>query len=193
MAVGRLVHIDIVLKLRAQVYEKMQRLSFRFFDQTASGTLINRVTGDVQAVRSFIDQVIIQIFIMVVSLGVYLVYMLNMHVTLTLVCLATTPVLWVLSATFSKLLHPAYLKSRELLDDLILNFSENIQGIQTIKGFNLEATRKREFEERNTEIQRQRQGIFLAGEHVLPPSIGFAHAGQPCRASWIRRLSCGAG
>jgi ATP-binding cassette subfamily B protein len=172
MAVGRLVHIDIVLKLRAQVYEKMQRLSFRFFDQTASGTLINRVTGDVQAVRSFIDQVIIQIFIMVVSLGVYLVYMLNMHVTLTLVCLATTPVLWVLSATFSKLLHPAYLKSRELLDDLILNFSENIQGIQTIKGFNLEATRKREFEERNTEIQRQRQGIFWLVS-TFSPSIGL--------------------
>jgi ATP-binding cassette subfamily B protein len=94
MSVSHLVHVDIVLKLRAQVYEKLQKLSFRFFDKTASGTLINRVTGDVQAVRMFIDQVLIQVFIMVISLIVYLVYMLQMHVTLTLVCLATTPLLW---------------------------------------------------------------------------------------------------
>lgn len=172
MAVGRLVHVDIVLRLRAQVYEKMQKLSFRFFDHTASGTLINRVTGDVQAVRMFIDQVIIQIFIMVVSLAVYLVYMMNMHVGLTLACLATTPVLWILSATFSKLLHPAYLKSRQLLDGLILSFSENIQGIQVIKGFNLEAAREEEFRQRNEELRRQRQGIFWIVS-TFSPAIGF--------------------
>ena len=172
MAVGRLVHVDIVMRLRAQVYEKMQKLSFRFFDRTASGTLINRVTGDVQAVRMFIDQVIIQVFIMVVSLAVYLVYMMNMHVGLTLACLATTPVLWILSATFSKLLHPAYLKSRQLLDNLILSFSENIQGIQVIKGFNLEGAREEEFRQRNEEVRRQRQGIFWIVS-TFSPAIGY--------------------
>ena len=172
MAVSRLVHVDIVVRLRGEVYEKLQKLSFRFFDQTASGTLINRVTGDVQAVRMFIDQVIIQVFIMFVSLAVYLVYMLNMHVKLTLVCLATTPILWIVSATFSRMLHPAYLKSRGLLDTLILSFSENIQGIQTIKGFNLEPMQKESFRQQNAEIQAQRQGIFWMVS-TFSPAIGF--------------------
>lgn len=172
MAVGRLVHIDIVLKLRAQVYEKMQHLSFRFFDKTASGTLINRVTSDVQAVRMFIDQVIVQIFIMVISLGVYLAYMLNMHVKLTIACLITTPVLWLLSALFSSLLHPAYLRSRELMDDLILSFSENIQGIQTIKSFCLENRQSHNFKTANEEVREQRQGIFWLVS-TFSPGIGF--------------------
>lgn len=172
MAVGRLVHIDIVLKLRAQVYEKMQHLSFRFFDKTASGTLINRVTSDVQAVRLFIDQVIVQIFIMVISLGVYLAYMLNMHVALTIACLITTPILWLLSALFSSLLHPAYLKSRELMDQLILSFSENIQGIQTIKSFCLEERQARNFKAANKEVREQRQGIFWLVS-TFSPGIGF--------------------
>ena len=57
---GKLVHEQIVVDLRAAVYDKLQRLSFRFFDAQASGSIINRVTGDVQAVRAFVDGVLIQ-------------------------------------------------------------------------------------------------------------------------------------
>src|SRR5260221_448318 len=77
VSVGRLVNLEIVPTLRAQVYDKMQRLSFRFFDANASGSIINRVTSDVQSLRSFVDGVLIQSVIMLLSLGVYLVYMLS--------------------------------------------------------------------------------------------------------------------
>lgn len=169
---GRLVHVDIVLKLRVQVYEKMQRLSFRFFDRNTSGTLINRVTGDVQAVRLFIDQVVVQVFIMGVSLGVFLLYMLSFHVPLTVACLATTPILWFLSAYFSRLLHPAYMENRQLMDRLILDFSENIQGIQTVQGFSLEENRAAAIERQNRQVRDQRQRIFWIVS-VFGPSLGM--------------------
>ncbi|MBS0267335.1 MAG: ABC transporter ATP-binding protein, partial [Planctomycetes bacterium] len=62
---GHLVHERIVVDLRAQVYDKMQRLSFRLFDANSTGALINRVTGDVQSVRAFVDGVLIQLVILV--------------------------------------------------------------------------------------------------------------------------------
>src|SRR4051812_4445320 len=49
---GRMVHGGIVVDLRSLVYEKLQRLSFRFFDANATGSIINRVTSDVQSVRA---------------------------------------------------------------------------------------------------------------------------------------------
>jgi ATP-binding cassette subfamily B protein len=55
IAAGKLVHKDITVNLRSTVYDKLQKLSFRFFDENASGGIINRVTADVQAVRMFID------------------------------------------------------------------------------------------------------------------------------------------
>jgi ABC-type bacteriocin/lantibiotic exporter with double-glycine peptidase domain len=58
------------------------------------------VTGDVQSVRAFVDQVLIQSLILLLSLGVYLVYMLEQHVTLTLVCVASTPLLWLAATPF---------------------------------------------------------------------------------------------
>ena len=72
VAVAHLIQAEIVVHLRTQVYDKLQRLSFRFFDANASGTIINRVTGDVQNLRLFVDGVIIQGVILVLSLVVRL-------------------------------------------------------------------------------------------------------------------------
>ena len=69
-AVGKLLHVDLVPELRARVFDKLQRLAFRFFERNASGSIINRVTGDVQSLRSFIDGVLIQSVILMLSLAV---------------------------------------------------------------------------------------------------------------------------
>ncbi len=65
ISVGDVVHLKLVPELRTQVFHKLQRLSFRFFDENATGSIINRVTGDVQSVRSFVDGVLLQGGIMV--------------------------------------------------------------------------------------------------------------------------------
>ncbi len=70
ISVNRLVQQHLVIDLRAEIYDKLQRLSFRFFDANTTGSIITRVTGDVQAVRMFVDQVLIQSVIMAVSLVV---------------------------------------------------------------------------------------------------------------------------
>ncbi len=143
IAVNQLVQARVVVDLRARVYDKMQRLSFRFFDANASGSLINRVTGDVQSVRGFVDGVVIQSLILVLSLGVYIVYMVNLHVGLTLACLFTTPLLYVLTSRFSQRVRHAYLRNRELFDNQVLVVSENVQGVHVVKGF---ARQKEEFD-----------------------------------------------
>ncbi len=119
VSAARLVQ-RIVVQLRSDVYDKLQRLSFRFFDANQSGSIINRVAGDVQAVRMFVDGVMIQILAVLMSLTVYLGYMLSMHVGLTLACLATTPLLWIGAVLFSRQVRPAYRRASELADALIL-------------------------------------------------------------------------
>jgi ATP-binding cassette subfamily B protein len=101
VGVGLLTQHRLVVDMRAQVYDKLQRLSFRFFDENASGSIINRCTGDVQNVRAFVDGVVIQIFIMIISLTVYVIYMVNISPALTIACLATMPLLWFRSIHFA--------------------------------------------------------------------------------------------
>jgi ATP-binding cassette, subfamily B, bacterial len=169
---GYLIHAKIVVDLRAKVYDKLQRLSFRFFDAHATGSLINRVTGDVQAVRAFIDGVLIHLILLLISIVCYITYLLSIHRGLTLACLATTPVLWLLTSLFSRRVRPMYDEHREHVDDLILRLSENVQGMPVIKGFGREALEIDKFSRSNDKVRDQQHEIFSTVS-LFTPLIGF--------------------
>lgn len=172
VAVATLVERYIVVELRSRVYEKLQRLSFRFYDANETGSIINRVTGDSRAVANFVNNVLIQSIIMVLSLAVYLSYMLAIHPRLTFACLATVPLLWVISAAFSRAVQPAYIRNRELVDHMILHVAETAQGIQTIKGFAREREQFALFEASNEAVRVQQQSIFWRVSTFVP-TIGL--------------------
>lgn len=171
MSAGRLVQ-NIVVDLRSEVYDKLQRLSFRFFDNHRTGSIINRVTGDVQAVRMFVDGVVVQMLSVALSLVVYLYYMLRLHVGLTLAALATTPLLWVAAIKFSRRVRPAYHRSSELTDDLVLKLSETVQGIHVVKGFAREDDQIARFAAANRAVETQKEGIFWKIS-LFQPWMGF--------------------
>jgi ATP-binding cassette subfamily B protein len=172
IAINDLVQRRLVVDLRDELYTKLQRLSFRFFDANTTGSIITRVTGDVQNVRMFLDQVLIQSFIMIVSLTVYLVYMISLSPGLTLACLATTPLLAIASVLFSRWIQPRYAANRELVDRLVQHFTESIQGIPVIKAFGREQEDRAAFAARNDEVLRQQHGIFWRVS-TFSPAIGF--------------------
>jgi ATP-binding cassette subfamily B protein len=172
IAINVLVQRHLVVDLRAELYAKLQRLSFRFFDANTTGSIITRVTGDVQNVRMFLDQVLIQSFIMVVSLTVYLIYMVHLSPGLTLACLATTPVLALASIVFSRWIQPRYAANRKLLDGLVQHFTESIQGAPVIKAFGREHEDRAAFATRNDRVLDQQQGIFWRVS-TFSPVIGL--------------------
>jgi ATP-binding cassette subfamily B protein len=172
VGVNQLLQAEMVVHLRAEVYDKLQRLSFRFFDANASSTIIGRVTSDVQSTRMFVDQVLMQVVILILSLAAYLAYMLHIHVRLTLVCLSSTPLLWMFSARFSRLVQPAYRRNRELVDAMIQRLSENIRGILVVKAFAREQDEIARFRQTNETVREQKQWIFKRVA-VFIPTVGF--------------------
>lgn len=172
VSVNRLVQQKLVVDLRAEVYEKLQRLSFRFFDANSTGSIITRVTSDVQSVRMFVDQVLIQSVIMVISLTVYVVYMVSLHPGLTLACLATTPVLWALSAWHTRRTQPAYAHNRTLVERMVQTLAESIQGIAVTKGFGRETENRAQFDAANQACYDQQRWIFWRLS-LFTPVVGF--------------------
>ena len=162
----------IVVDLRSQVYDKLQRLSFRYYNNNSSSSVINRVAGDVQAVRMFVDGVTIEIITVFVSLLIYTAYMLSIHVPLTLACLATTPLLWCLAIRFSRIIKPKYLKTRKLIDEMVRNLVENVQGVAVVKGFGQEDEQIGRFRESSERIRQKRHEIFQK-ICIFQPSIGM--------------------
>lgn len=160
MVSARLTQGKIVPDLRGRLYARLQRLSFRFFDVHGSSSIFNRVTGDVQNTRLFVDGVVLQGINMLLTLGAYFFFMWRIHASLTLACLSVTIGLWWVTQYYSKRLQPGYLKNRELFDHLVLLFSESVRGMQTVKGFAAEPHRIRRFEEANRKVSDQQRRIF---------------------------------
>jgi ABC-type multidrug transport system fused ATPase/permease subunit len=160
MTTARLSQGEIVPALRAQIYAKLQRLSFRFFDVHGSNSIFNRVTGDVQNTRLFVDGVLLQGVNMILTLATYGFFMWRIQPQLTLACLAVSVPLWALAHYYSARLRPGYLRNRELTDNMILLFSESVRGMQTVKGFAAEAHQVRRFEAANDEVSSQQRKIF---------------------------------
>jgi ATP-binding cassette subfamily B protein len=160
MVTARLTQGKIVPDLRDRLYARLQRLSFRFFDVHGSSSIFNRVTGDVQNTRLFVDGVVLQGINMLLTLAAYFVFMWRIHPGLTLACLSVALPLWWVTHFFSARLRPSYLRNRELYDRLVLTFSESVRGMQTIKGFAAEPHQIKRFEDGNRHVSQQQRRIF---------------------------------
>ncbi len=168
MTTARLTQGKIVPDLRDRVYAKLQRLSFRFFDVHGSSSIFNRVTGDVQNTRLFVDGVVLKGVNMVLTLAVYLVFMWRIHPSLTLACLSVTIGLWWVTHYYSGRLRPGYLRNRELYDSLVLLFTESVRGMQTVKGFAAEPYQIQRFEDANRRVSDQQKRIFRDLSYFTP-------------------------
>jgi ABC-type multidrug transport system fused ATPase/permease subunit len=160
MVTAKLTQGKIVPELRDRIYAKLQRLSFRFFDVHGSSSIFNRVTGDVQSTRLFVDGVVLQGINMVLSLGIYSVFMWKIHPTLTLACLSVTAGLWWVTRYYSARLRPGYERNRELFDNMVQLFSESVRGMQTVKSFAAEGHQIGKFGSANHQVSGQQRRIF---------------------------------
>lgn len=148
-----------VVDLRVRLYDKLQRLSFTWFDTHDTGQVINRITGDTQAVRGFIQGVMVRSVVALVTLVVFLAFMVSTHTGLTLACLAFVPVqvgaMWV----YGRVSKPQFLEQSRLTDRLVKNFQEAIAGVRVIRAFGQERRRLSVFDEHSARARDQRIGI----------------------------------
>jgi len=175
LATGRLIHMDLVPALRARVFDKLLRLGGDFFQRNASGSIINRVTSDVQSLRAFVDGVVLQGALLSFTLAIYVAYMAHVHVGLTLACLAPTPLMWLATSWFSRWARPAYERNRALSDAMVLAMSEGVKGIRVTKTFGAEAQELERFRGKNRAVRDQQEQIFRRVSR-LGPTVSFVTA-----------------
>ncbi|MEK7767822.1 MAG: ABC transporter ATP-binding protein, partial [bacterium] len=129
---------SVVADLRVAVYEKLHRLTIRFFDKTLSGEIVNRVTNDTRQLLSLVGgelvNAVLQIGMGVVSLVILLVW----NADLAFVVLAFLPVYAWLFRRFMPLVHKAARSWRRSDDRLWGNWGEKLKGMAVIQAFTRE-------------------------------------------------------
>ena len=135
--------------LRNACYEKLQFLSFRYYDTARTGDLMSRLTGDLEAIRMFIGFGFAQLLNLVLMVTFGSIMMFTISWKLTLVTLVAMPFLVFAALKFESKIHPAFQEMRLALSSLTTAVQENITGVRTVKSFAREPHEVEKFSERN--------------------------------------------
>jgi ATP-binding cassette subfamily B protein len=154
---GRLGN-KVAFRMRNALYDKLQTLSYQYYDKAKTGDLMSRLTADLEAIRNFIGFGFAQILNMALMAAFGGAMMLYINWQLTLITLVTIPVLGFLALRFEKLIHPAFREMRQAMSNLTTAVQENITGVRTVKSFAREKHEVTKFSVRNEAYQTNQVG-----------------------------------
>lgn len=150
----------LAYRLRNACYEKLQFLSFRYYDRAKTGDLMSRLTGDLEAIRNFVGFGFAQLLNLVLMVTFGMAVMMSIHWQLTLITLITIPFLAGVALKFESKIHPAFQEMRQALSSLTTAVQENITGVRTVKAFAREPHEVEKFSHRNERYKNNQ--IFAA-------------------------------
>jgi ATP-binding cassette subfamily B protein len=131
--------------MRMELFAHVQRLSSSFFDKTPSGSLVTRLTSDVEALGEMFTAGAITIVGDLLALAGIIGIMLWMNLKLSLVTFTVLPILiWTVFA-FRRRMRTAFRTVRSRLANLNSFLAESIGGMAVVQLFNREETERREF------------------------------------------------
>ncbi|OAB44357.1 ABC transporter ATP-binding protein [Paenibacillus glacialis] len=145
---GRLGN-HLAYRLRNACYEKLQFLSFRYYDTAKTGDLMSRLTGDLEAIRNFIGFGLAQLMNTILMVTFGSIMMFSIHWQLTLITMISVPFLIFVALRFEGRIHPAFQEMRIALSTLTTAVQENVTGVRTVKSFAREPYEVEKFSIRN--------------------------------------------
>jgi ATP-binding cassette, subfamily B, multidrug efflux pump len=142
-----LMHIGqrIMHDLRLDLFAHLQRLPASFFDRTPSGSLVTRLTSDVEVLGEMFAAGIITVVGDVLVLVGIVGIMLWMNPRLSLVTFTVIPFLVWIAFTFRRRMREAFREVRSRLANLNAFLAESLGGMTVVQLFNRQKTEQREF------------------------------------------------
>ncbi len=139
----------VMYDLRMDLFSHVQRLPVSFFDRTPTGSLVTRLTSDVEVLGEMFAAGIITVVGDILFLAGIVGVMLWMNLKLSLVTFAVLPVLIWVAFTFRIRMRKAFREVRARLANLNTFLAETIGGMAVVQLFNRQETEQREFSRLN--------------------------------------------
>ncbi|WP_253205379.1 ABC transporter ATP-binding protein [Clostridium estertheticum] len=146
---------DSIFDIRNDIYSNLQKLDFDFFDKTSTGDIMNKMTGDIDAVRHFLAWVCYNVlensFIFLFGIAI----MFSINYKLTLILLMFTPPIAYFARKLAIDVKPTFFNVRQQFSKLNSVAQENISGNRVVKAFAKEEFEIRKFAKENDEFRKR--------------------------------------
>ncbi len=138
-----------VKSIRDDLYRHIQHLTFAWHKAHPTGDIIQRCTSDVDVIRSFVCNQLVEVIRTVFLILLYLTIMFSMNVRLSLVALAFIPIVGLSSGVFYARISSRFQAADEAEGALTTCAQENLTGVRVVRAFGREAFEEEKFHRKN--------------------------------------------
>ena len=162
-----------LVRMRAELFDKLQSLPVRYFDTNSAGDIMSRFTNDTDTVGEMLNTTLIQIISGGLTIAGTLVLMMVTNPILGAITVISTPLLTYITRVIMKKGRAAYSAQQRDLGMLNGFSEETISGQKVVKVFNHEDISLDEFSYLNDRLRRSqetaqfRSGIMGPATHQL--------------------------
>ena len=125
----------VVADSRKLVYQQLQRLSLRYYEDKQTGQLMSRVINDTELFERMIAHALPDVFVNVVTLIGVSAILFSMSWKLTLLTMAPIPVIALTLMLYAKMVRPAFRYRQNELGELNAVLNDSLSGVREIKAF----------------------------------------------------------
>ncbi|TMV48437.1 ABC transporter ATP-binding protein [Paenibacillus mesophilus] len=151
---GHKLGINIETDMRRQLFQHVQKLSFRFFDNTKTGYLMSRMTNDLFDIGEMAHHGPEDLFIACMTFVAAFAIMLSINPELALITFVAVPLLVWLIGVCNKLLHGAARKMYAEIAEVNARVEDSMSGIRVVKSFTNEAFEMEKFNRDNANFRK---------------------------------------
>ena len=161
---------NVVFKMRKEVFSHIQSLSHNQFNNIPVGTLVTRVSSDINVLFQLYTNVLVNIIKCIATMIGVLIAMFLLDVKLALIILCVFPIILTLTIVFRYFLRKIHSNVRTEVSNMNAFLSENISGMKVTQIFNQETKKYNEFNTVNTRLKKASlKEIFTFG--IFRPSV----------------------
>jgi ATP-binding cassette subfamily B protein len=169
---------SVAYDLRNDLYAKIQRLSFSYHDKNQTGQLMVRATDDVEKVRLFIGQGLLQLVGAVILLTGTIIILFSTNASLAWTAMPILPVALVLFMIFGSASQPLFIKVQQKLSALNTILQENLAGVKVVKAFTREREQQTKFRAAADDTMNQAITVSRLFTFLFPLVFLIANLGQ---------------
>lgn len=157
---GHVLGVRMEYDMRQDLFDHIQKLSFRYFDKTKTGHIMSRLVNDLNEISELAHHGPEDLFIATVTLIGAFVIMMTLNWQLTLLVFLLIPVMIWFAVSKNKKMQSTFRNVRLKVADINARVEDSISGVRVVKSFTNERYEKEKFERDNRNFRQAKQKSF---------------------------------
>ena len=158
---------EVYVRIQMQVYDYIQNLPIKYFDNMPAGSVVSRITSDVNQIRTFFVSTFVQILIIVLKIIFSYIVLFYVDVRFGLFMLALFPIMFIVLKIYNKLSIDSIKGYRRKFSQSNGIINENYQNLEIIKAFNKEKESIEDWNNHNEERYKYWKKLNLVDSLLL--------------------------